>query len=124
MFQDFFWGDTSGPKAQKALGNKPEGTFLIRFSSKDSNYTLSFVGGKKIWHTRIIHPYAQNKFAVLIIFQAMDAAGKDSTIKHVMSGVNPQGCQVYSFQAPSQEELDHDYLWRNHLGPIGFSRKI
>ena len=64
MFQDFFWGDTSGPKAQKALGNKPEGTFLIRFSSKDSNYTLSFVGGKKIWHTRIIHPYAQNKFAL------------------------------------------------------------
>jgi PPK2 family polyphosphate:nucleotide phosphotransferase len=58
--------------------------------------------------------YAQNKFAVLIIFQAMDAAGKDSTIKHVMSGVNPQGCQVFSFQAPSAEELDHDYLWRIH----------
>jgi PPK2 family polyphosphate:nucleotide phosphotransferase len=58
--------------------------------------------------------YAQNKFSVLIIFQAMDAAGKDSTIKHVMSGVNPQGCQVYSFQAPSTEELDHDYLWRVH----------
>jgi PPK2 family polyphosphate:nucleotide phosphotransferase len=58
--------------------------------------------------------YAQNKFAVLIIFQAMDAAGKDSTIKHVMSGINPQGCQVFSFQAPSVEELDHDYLWRVH----------
>lgn len=58
--------------------------------------------------------YAHNKFSVLIIFQAMDAAGKDSTIKHVMSGVNPQGCQVYSFQAPSSEELDHDYLWRIH----------
>jgi PPK2 family polyphosphate:nucleotide phosphotransferase len=58
--------------------------------------------------------YAQNKFAVLIIFQAMDAAGKDSTIKHVMSGINPQGCQVYSFKTPSQEELDHDYLWRTH----------
>jgi PPK2 family polyphosphate:nucleotide phosphotransferase len=57
--------------------------------------------------------YAQNKYSILIIFQAMDAAGKDSTIKHVMSGVNPQGCQVYSFQAPSQEELDHDYLWRD-----------
>lgn len=57
--------------------------------------------------------YAQNQHSVLIIFQAMDAAGKDSTIKHVMSGVNPQGCQVYSFQAPSQEELDHDYLWRS-----------
>jgi PPK2 family polyphosphate:nucleotide phosphotransferase len=57
--------------------------------------------------------YAQNIYGVLIIFQAMDAAGKDSTIKHVMSGVNPQGCQVFSFKAPSAEELDHDYLWRS-----------
>jgi len=56
--------------------------------------------------------YAQNNYALLIIFQAMDAAGKDSTIKHVMSGLNPQGCQVHSFKAPSPEELDHDYLWR------------
>jgi len=56
--------------------------------------------------------YAQDKWAVLLIFQAMDAAGKDGTIKHVMSGVNPQGCQVYSFKSPSVEELDHDYLWR------------
>ena len=57
--------------------------------------------------------YAQDHWALLLIFQAMDAAGKDSTIKHVMSGVNPQGCQVYSFKAPSPEELDHDFLWRN-----------
>jgi PPK2 family polyphosphate:nucleotide phosphotransferase len=57
--------------------------------------------------------YAQNTYALLIIFQAMDAAGKDSTIKHVMSGVNPQGCQVFNFKAPSVEELDHDYLWRS-----------
>jgi PPK2 family polyphosphate:nucleotide phosphotransferase len=56
--------------------------------------------------------YAQNRWAVLLVFQAMDAAGKDGTIKHVMSGVNPQGCQVYSFKAPSPEELDHDFLWR------------
>src|SRR5216117_925633 len=56
--------------------------------------------------------YAQDKWAVLLIFQAMDAAGKDGAIKHVMSGVNPQGCQVYSFKAPTGEELDHDYLWR------------
>jgi PPK2 family polyphosphate:nucleotide phosphotransferase len=56
--------------------------------------------------------YAQNKWAVLLIFQALDAAGKDGTIKHVMSGVNPQGCQVYSFKSPSVEDLDHDYLWR------------
>src|SRR3982751_5583031 len=56
--------------------------------------------------------YAQDKWAVLLIFQAMDAAGKDGAIKHVMSGVNPQGCQVTSFKAPSAEDLDHDYLWR------------
>jgi PPK2 family polyphosphate:nucleotide phosphotransferase len=57
--------------------------------------------------------YAQNTYALLINLQAMDAAGKDSTIKHVMSGVNPQGVQVMSFKAPSTHELDHDYLWRN-----------
>jgi len=56
--------------------------------------------------------YAQDRWAVLLIFQAMDAAGKDGAIKHVMSGVNPQGCQVYSFKAPSPEDLDHDFLWR------------
>jgi PPK2 family polyphosphate:nucleotide phosphotransferase len=56
--------------------------------------------------------YAHDKYAILIIFQAMDAAGKDGTIKHVMSGINPQGCQVTSFKVPSAEELDHDYLWR------------
>ncbi len=56
--------------------------------------------------------YAQDCWSVLLIFQAMDAAGKDGAIKHVMSGVNPQGCQVYSFKAPSSEDLDHDYLWR------------
>jgi PPK2 family polyphosphate:nucleotide phosphotransferase len=56
--------------------------------------------------------YADDRYAVLIVFQAMDAAGKDGTIKHVMSGVNPQGCQVYSFKKPSAEELDHNFLWR------------
>jgi PPK2 family polyphosphate:nucleotide phosphotransferase len=56
--------------------------------------------------------YAQDRWAVLLIFQAMDAAGKDGAIKHVMSGVNPQGCEVYSFKAPTSTELDHDYLWR------------
>jgi polyphosphate kinase 2 (PPK2 family) len=56
--------------------------------------------------------YAQDRWGVLLIFQAMDAAGKDGAIKHVMSGVNPQGCQVFSFKAPSSEELDHDFLWR------------
>jgi PPK2 family polyphosphate:nucleotide phosphotransferase len=58
--------------------------------------------------------YAQNKWSLLLIFQAMDAAGKDGTIKHVMSGVNPQGCQVYSFKVPSDEDLNHDFLWRSN----------
>jgi len=56
--------------------------------------------------------YAQDRWSILLVFQAMDAAGKDGTIKHVMSGVNPQGCQVFSFKAPSAEDLDHDFLWR------------
>ncbi|MBS1531707.1 MAG: polyphosphate kinase 2 family protein [Bacteroidetes bacterium] len=58
--------------------------------------------------------YASNRYALLIIFQAMDAAGKDSAIKHTMSGLNPQGCQVYSFKQPSTGELDHDFLWRHY----------
>jgi PPK2 family polyphosphate:nucleotide phosphotransferase len=58
--------------------------------------------------------YAQNKHSLLIIFQAMDAAGKDSAIKYTMSGLNPQGCQVYSFKQPSPEELDHDFIWRHY----------
>ena len=65
--------------------------------------------------------YAQDKWSLLIVFQAMDAAGKDGAIKHVMSGVNPQGCQVSSFKAPSSEDLDHDFLWRcqKHLPERG-----
>ncbi|MFN0066261.1 MAG: polyphosphate kinase 2 family protein [Limisphaerales bacterium] len=65
--------------------------------------------------------YAQDRWAVLIIFQAMDAAGKDGAIKHVMSGINPQGCQVFSFKAPTSEEQDHDFLWRclRHLPERG-----
>jgi PPK2 family polyphosphate:nucleotide phosphotransferase len=60
--------------------------------------------------------YAHDRFALLLIFQAMDGAGKDSVIKHVMSGVNPQGCQVFSYKQPSSEELDHDFLWRTNRG--------
>jgi PPK2 family polyphosphate:nucleotide phosphotransferase len=65
--------------------------------------------------------YAQDRWSLLLVFQAMDAAGKDSTIKHVMSGVNPQGCQVFSFKQPSSEELDHDFMWRyvTHLPERG-----
>jgi polyphosphate kinase 2 (PPK2 family) len=57
--------------------------------------------------------YAQDRWSLLLVFQAMDAAGKDSTIKHATSGVNPQGCQVFSFKQPSSEELDHDFMWRS-----------
>jgi PPK2 family polyphosphate:nucleotide phosphotransferase len=65
--------------------------------------------------------HAQDRWSLLLVFQAMDAAGKDSTIKHVMSGVNPQGCQVFSFKQPSSEELDHDFMWRyvRHLPERG-----
>jgi PPK2 family polyphosphate:nucleotide phosphotransferase len=73
-------------------------------------------GLRRAWTARMTELqdklYAQDRWAVLFIFQALDAGGKDGAIKHVMSGVNPQGCQVYSFKAPSAEELDHDYLWR------------
>ena len=94
----------------------------FRLSSIDPGDTRGFAS-KKHAHGRLEREiellgelqeklYAQDRWALLLIFQAMDAAGKDSTIKHVMSGVNPQGCQVYSFKAPSSEELDHDFLWR------------
>lgn len=81
-------------------------------------YTASEEAGKKLAEDlgRLAEMqnilYAQDTYALLVIFQAMDAAGKDGAIKHVMSSVNPQGCQVYSFKAPSSEELDHDYMWR------------
>ena len=94
----------------------------IRLEDYDPSFTGEFKG-KKDAKKKLKHDirrmaelqevlYAHDVYSLLIIFQAMDAAGKDSTIKHVMSGVNPQGCQVFSFKAPSAEELDHDYLWR------------
>jgi polyphosphate kinase 2 (PPK2 family) len=72
--------------------------------------------------------YAQDRWALLLVIQAMDAAGKDGVIKHVMSGVNPQGCEVHAFKTPSAEELNHDYLWRAHRcvperGKIGILRR-
>ena len=66
--------------------------------------------------------YADNRYALLIIFQAMDAAGKDGAIAHTMSGLNPQGCEVYSFKQPSAEELDHDFLWRHYKALPEFGR--
>jgi len=82
-----------------------------KFNSKEHAEELLDEGRKKLSELQQ-KLYAQDSWALLLIFQAMDAAGKDGTIQHVMSGVNPQGCQVYSFKAPTATELDHDYLWR------------
>ena len=98
QLKDFDPGDTRGLKMDK--GDAAE---LLRRGSK--------------WlATEQDMLYAQDRWSLLLIFQAMDAAGKDGTIKHVMSGVNPQGCQVYSFKQPSAEELAHDFLWRYAIG--------
>jgi len=93
--KDFDPGDTAGMKSEF----KQEAQVLLAEGVKD----LADLQDKL---------YAQDRWGLLLIFQAMDAAGKDGTIKHVMSGVNPQGVQVYSFKQPSAEELDHDFLWR------------
>ncbi|MEO8501996.1 MAG: polyphosphate kinase 2 family protein [Vicinamibacteria bacterium] len=94
----------------------------VRLKSIDTDSTGSYESretakkhlGKGVEELRRMQEmlYAQDQQALLLVFQAMDGAGKDSTIEHVMSGVNPQGCQVFSFKSPSSEELDHDFLWR------------
>ncbi len=94
----------------------------IRLKDYDTAYTGNFSSPKEarkmlrrdVKRTAKLQDmlYAYSRHSILIIFQAMDAAGKDGTIKHVMSGINPQGCQVFSFKTPSAEELDHDFLWR------------
>ena len=90
---------------------KPSDTAGLSPAFKDRAKALLLEGVEKMaaLQERL---YAQDRWGVLLIFQAMDAAGKDGAIEHVMSGVNPQGCQVHAFKAPSSEELDHDYLWR------------
>ncbi|HMN23186.1 MAG: polyphosphate kinase 2 family protein [Ignavibacteriaceae bacterium] len=92
---------------------------LSKYSTKDTSTIKSKDDGKELLEKNIEKMielqnklYASDKHSILLIFQAMDAAGKDSTIKHVMSGLNPQGTQVYSFKQPSKEEMDHGYLWR------------
>jgi PPK2 family polyphosphate:nucleotide phosphotransferase len=87
----------------------PDDTGQIKSRSKAERWLARGVASLARLQEKL---YAQDNWGLLLIFQAMDAAGKDGTIKHVMSGVNPQGCQVYSFKAPSAEELDHDFLWR------------
>jgi len=93
--QDFDPGDTNGMKSKEHAQEM----------LKESTEKLCDLQEKL---------YAQNQWALLVIFQAMDAAGKDGAIKHVMSGVNPQGCDVHAFKAPGPEELSHEYLWRAH----------
>ena len=82
-----------------------------KFESKEQGQARLFQGIARLRELQD-RLYAQDRWAVLLIVQAMDAAGKDSTIEHVMSGVNPQGTQVFAFKAPSAEELDHDFMWR------------
>ena len=85
-----------------------------KLKSKESAQDLLEAGVEKLRELQE-KLYAQDKWAVLLIFQAMDAAGKDGTIKHVMSGINPQGCHVVPFKAPTSHELDHDFLWRSSV---------
>ena len=85
----------------------------LEFDSKDKDRAKeALVQGVQALSALQDKLYAQDQWAVLLIFQAMDAAGKDGAIKHVMSGINPEGCEVHSFKAPTSEELDHDFLWR------------
>jgi PPK2 family polyphosphate:nucleotide phosphotransferase len=91
----------------------PAATAGIHSHSKDEAQKLLDQGIKELSELQD-KLYAQDSWALLLMFQGMDAAGKDGAIKHVMSGVNPQGCQVYSFKQPSPEELNHDYLWRSN----------
>ena len=102
------------PDRQIDLRKEYDPGFVSHFVSKQDAQAQLETGIRKLAEQQE-KLYAQNTLALLINFQAMDAAGKDSTIKHVMSGVNPQGVQVKSFKVPSAEELDHDYLWRNFL---------
>ena len=93
--RDFDPADTNGVKSKKHAGKLLEQSGVLTSQMQEKLY-------------------AQDRWALLLIFQGMDAAGKDGSIKHVMSGVNPQGCDVHPFKAPTSEELDHDFLWRCH----------
>ncbi len=89
----------------------PAETLNLKSEDKPHAKEIMALGVEALAHLQDML-YAQDQWALLLIFQAMDAAGKDGAIKHVMSGVNPQGCEVYSFKVPTSEDLDHDYLWR------------
>lgn len=97
-------------QAKVSLGKWPTDVEPLYKSKKNYKKALK-KNVRKLSELQRLH-YASNRHAVLLIFQAMDAAGKDGAIRHVMSGINPQGCQVFSFQQPSSRELEHDFLWR------------
>ena len=100
----------TGGKGFRLRAFDPADTGGLQIDKREAAELLQ--GGSEWLATEQDMLYAQDRWSLLLIFQAMDAAGKDGTIKHVMSGVNPQGCQVYSFKQPSAEDLDHDFLWR------------
>lgn len=101
-----------GPATRVKLARWPTRIEPLYGSKKDYEQKLN-AGTRRLSELQRLL-YAHDRYALLLIFQAMDAAGKDGAIRHVMSGVNPQGCQVFSFKHPSAEELDHDFLWRTH----------
>ena len=101
-----------GPRTRVRLDRWP--THIEPLYESRSGYEHALAAGTRRLSDLQQRLYADDRHALLLIFQAMDAAGKDGAIRHVMSGVNPQGCQVFSFKHPSAEELDHDFLWRAH----------
>ncbi len=101
------------PEGRKVLLDKWPTDIPNVYSSKEKYREMLKEHVNELSELQRIH-YADNRYAVLLIFQAMDAAGKDGAIRHVMSGINPQGCQVYSFKHPTPKELDHDFLWRTN----------
>src|SRR4030081_3526313 len=101
------------PSASISLKKDFDSAYTGNFQAKEGTLTELRLNVEQLASQQDIL-YANDTYSLLIIFQAPDAAGKDSTIKHVMSGVNPQGTDVHSFKSPSAEELDHDYLWRIH----------
>jgi PPK2 family polyphosphate:nucleotide phosphotransferase len=101
------------PDTKVRLGKWP--TRIAPLYDSDKDYEERLAASKRQLSEQQQLLYAHDRYALLLIFQAMDAAGKDGAIRHVMSGVNPQGCQVFSFKHPSAQELDHDFLWRTHL---------
>ena len=100
------------PPGRRVRLRKYDPTWTGSLKDEDKGRTMLQQGVKRLSKQQALL-YAQDTYSVLVVFQAMDAAGKDGAIRHVLSGVNPQGCQVFSFKAPSAEERDHTYLWRS-----------